>query len=78
MIITEGTRANAFLSLATQPKVRPFPLKYLIIKNNYKKNATKYYSRNSVNLPHPRGRHKWLLSRGRLLMRTVLAKLRCV
>lgn len=30
MIITEGTRANAFLSLATQPEVRPFPLEYLI------------------------------------------------
>ena len=37
MIITEGTRANAFLSHITQPEVRPFPLKYLIIKNNLKK-----------------------------------------
>ena len=27
-VITEGT--NAFFSLATQPEVRPFPLKYLI------------------------------------------------
>ena len=29
-VITEGTWANGFLSHATQPEVRPFPLKYLI------------------------------------------------